>query len=170
MKNEYNFNDLTFLVCIKGRKHCTDRLVNYINTIDTKLNFFFADGSELHQREIINFASKINIRINAFYIMGLEEDTEISCNETIDYSLSLDTYMARYSVCTPYPGTGYFEDLDKKERLTKSNLSSFNQQELVYDHKNLNDNLVKKLIQKAYIKYYFRPKIIYKILKQNFER
>ena len=125
---------------------------------------------EDHQREIINFASKINIRINAFYIMGLEEDTEISCNETIDYSLSLDTYMARYSVCTPYPGTGYFEDLDKKERLTKSNLSSFNQQELVYDHKNLNDNLVKKLIQKAYIKYYFRPKIIYKILKQKFDR
>ena len=78
--------------------------------------------------------------------------------------------MARYSVCTPYPGTGYFEDLDKKERLTKSNLSSFNQQELVYDHKNLNDNLVKKLIQKAYIKYYCRPKIFYKILKQNFER
>ena len=58
MKNEYNFNDLTFLVCIKGRKHCTDRLVNYINTIDTKLNFFFADGSEFHQREIINKVSK----------------------------------------------------------------------------------------------------------------
>ena len=118
-----------------------------------------------HQREIIEFASKINILVNAFYIMGLEEDTEKSCNETIDYSLSLNTYMARYSVCTPYPGTGFYEELMKNKRITKHNLSSYNQQELVYAHKNLKDNLVKKLIQKAYIKYYFRPKIIFKIIK-----
>ena len=125
---------------------------------------------EDHQREIIDFASKINILINAFYIMGLEEDTEKSCNETIAYSLSLDTYMARYSVCTPYPGTGFYDDLKKNKRLTKHNFSSYNQQELVYKQKNLKDNIVKKLIQKAYIKYYLRPKIIFKILKQKFEK
>ena len=102
--------------------------------------------------------------------MGLEDDTEKSCNETIDYSLSLDTYMARYSVCTPYPGTGFYDDLKKNKRLTKNNLSSYNQQELVYKQKNLKDNIVKKLIQKAYIKYYLRPKIIFKILKQKFEK
>ena len=37
---------------------------------------------------------------NAFYIMGLEEDTLDTCNQTINYSLNLNTYMARYSVCT----------------------------------------------------------------------
>ena len=126
--------------------------------------------AEDHQREIIEFASKINILINAFYIMGLEEDTEKSCNETIAYSLSLDTYMARYSVCTPYPGTGFYEKKKKNKRLTKHNFSSYNQQELVYKQKNLKDNIVKKLIQKAYIKYYLRPKIIFKILKQKFEK
>ena len=78
--------------------------------------------------------------------------------------------MARYSVCTPYPGTGFYDDLKKNKRLTKHNFDSYNQQELVYAQKNLKDNLVKKLIQKAYIKYYFRPIIIFKILKQKFSK
>ncbi len=120
-----------------------------------------------HQKKIIAFAFNNQIRINAFYIMGLEEDNLDSCNETIDYSLGLQTYMARYSVCTPYPGTGYYDDLKKQDRLSTLDLSSFNQQELVYKHKNLSPFMVKKLIQKAYIKYYFRPKVILNILKEK---
>lgn len=123
-----------------------------------------------HQKKIIEFAFNNNIRINAFYIMGLEEDNLDTCNETIDYSLSLKTYMARYSVCTPYPGTGYYDDLNKENRLNTKDLSSFNQQELVYKHKNLDSDMVKKLIQKAYIKYYFRPKVIWNILKEKIKR
>ena len=78
--------------------------------------------------------------------------------------------MARYSVCTPYPGTGYYEDLNKENRLNTNDLSSFNQQELVYKHKNLDTFMIKKLIQKAYIKYYFRPKVIFNILKEKIKR
>ena len=64
------------------------------------------DASE-HQEDIINYAAKIGIKMNAFYILGLENDTFESCNETINYSLKLNTYMARYSVCTPYPGINF---------------------------------------------------------------
>ncbi len=123
-----------------------------------------------HQKNIIEFAYKNKIRINAFYIMGLEEDTIDTCNETIDYSLNLNTYMARYSVCTPYPGTRYYDDLNKENRLSTKDLSNFNQQELVYKHKNLDTKIIKKLIQKAYIKYYLRPKVIWNILKENIKR
>ena len=123
-----------------------------------------------HQKNMIEFAYKNNIRINAFYIMGLEEDNLETCNETINYSLSLKTYMARYSVCTPYPGTRYYDDLNKDNRLSTKDLSNFNQQELVYKHKNLDPFIIKKLIQKAYVKYYFRPKVIWNILKENFKR
>ncbi len=123
-----------------------------------------------HQKNIIEFAYKNKIRINAFYIMGLEEDNLDTCNETIDYSLSLKTYMARYSVCTPYPGTKYYDDLNKENRLNTKDLSKFNQQELVYKHKSLDQIMINKLIQKAYIKYYFRPKVIWNILKENIKR
>ena len=105
-----------------------------------------------------------------FYIMGLEEDTLDTCNQTINYSLNLNTYMARYSVCTPYPGTRYYDDLNKENRLSTKDLSNFNQQELVYKHKNLDTKIIKKLIQKAYIKYYLRPKVIWNILKEKYQK
>ena len=41
------------------------------------------------QKDLINFAYKQGIRINAFYIIGLEDDDLQSCLNTINYSLSL---------------------------------------------------------------------------------
>ena len=120
------------------------------------------------QKDLIDFATNLKIKINAFYIIGFEEDTLESCNETIEYSLRLNTFMARFAVCTPYPGTEYFEELDKNNRIKSKGLSTFNQLELVYRHKNLNEAEIKRLVQKAYFKYYFRPKIISKILNNKF--
>ena len=126
--------------------------------------------SQDKQRDLIDFAHKHGIRINAFYIIGLEDDDMQSCLSTINYSLSLKTYMARFAVCTPYPGTGYYSDLSKNDRIKDKKLSNFNQQELVYKHKNLSEKQIKYLIQRAYFKYYLRPNIIYKILKQRLEK
>ncbi len=126
--------------------------------------------SEDKQRKLINFAYSKKIRINAFYIIGLENDNYESCINTINYALSLNTYMARFGVCTPYPGTGYYSDLKSDSRIINNQLSSYNQQELVFNHKNLNNKQIKTLIQKAYFKYYFRPKIIFKIIKQRLSK
>ena len=76
--------------------------------------------------------------------------------------------MARYSVYHHILAQ-LSRDL-QQGRITSTNLSSFNQQELVYKHKNLDDAKVKKLIQKAYIKYYFRPIIFWKILKEKLNK
>ena len=51
-----------------------------------------------HQKFIINACRNLGIKVNAFYILGLENDNYETCLETIKYSLILDTYMARYSV------------------------------------------------------------------------
>ena len=124
---------------------------------------------EDRQKDLIDFASNLKIKINAFYIIGFEKDTLDSCNETIQYSLRLNTFMARFAVCTPYPGTEYYKELEKKDRIESKGFSSFNQLELVFKHKNLTQNQIKKLIQKAYFKYYFRPKIVFKILNYKFK-
>ena len=121
------------------------------------------------QRALIDAAYNAGVKINAFYILGLEQDNEISSLDTINYSLSLKTFMARYAVCTPYPGTGFYDVLKKEGRINEDNLDKYNQQELVYEHAYLDQKKIKKLIQKAYIKYYFRPKLIFNIIKNKFE-
>ena len=111
-----------------------------------------------HQKLVTSFSKKMGIKINAFYILGLEEDTFETCLDTIKYSLSLDTFMARYSVCTPYPGTMYYKDLSDKKRIKDFDLSHYNQQSLIYEHKNLDNKKINQLLDLAYRKYYIRPK------------
>ncbi len=121
------------------------------------------------QRKLITEASREGVKVNAFYMLGLEDETEEDCKETIEYSLGLDTYMARYAVCTPYPGTQYFSEMNKKRLIDEEDLSLYNQKNLVYKHKFLSDSQMKSLIEKAYKEYYFRPKTIYSIIKQSLE-
>lgn len=121
-----------------------------------------------HQKFIINACKKLGIKVNAFYILGLENDNYETCLETINYSIILDTYMARYSVCTPYPGTMFYFDLFNSGRIIDENLSNYNQQNLVFNHKYLSPDSIKKLISIAYTKFYIRPKKIISLCKSIF--
>ena len=119
-------------------------------------------------KEIIKFisdAKREGVRINGFYILGFENDDYQSCLNTIKYSLKIDTYMARYSVCTPYPGTMYHYELEGKNKIIERDYSRYNQQELVFKHDNLTPKDIKKLTDMAYRKYYLRPKTIMKLAR-----
>ena len=76
----------------------------------------------------------------------------------------MKTHMARYSVCTPYPGTQYFRELEDKDKIIEKDYTRYNQQTLVFDHQSLSKKDLKKLIDLAYRKYYIRPRIILNIL------
>ena len=119
-----------------------------------------------HQEEIINYAAKIGIKMNAFYILGLEHDTLESCYATINYSLKLNTYMARYSVCTPYPGTEFYSEKKSNNEIETYDPADYDQMSLVYKHRYLNKSQIDFLIQKAYISYYLNPKKIWAILSR----
>ena len=90
-------------------------------------------------------------------------DTLNSCIETINYSLQLNTYMARYSVCTPYPGTRFYSDLASKGDIVHYDPACYDQMSLVFRHDNLSQKQIKSLIQKAYVSYYSNPRKVWNI-------
>ena len=118
---------------------------------------------EEHLINLISDAKREGVRINGFYILGFENDDFQSCLKTIKYSLNIDTYMARYSVCTPYPGTMYHYELEAKNKIIEVDYSKYNQQELVFKHDKLDPKDINKLTEMAYRKYYFRPKTLIKL-------
>ena len=42
------------------------------------------------------------IKVQAFYIIGLIDDTEDSINKTIKYSHKINSFTAQFCVLTPY--------------------------------------------------------------------
>ncbi len=118
-----------------------------------------------HQEEIINYCKKLGIRVSAFYIFGLQGDTEDSIRKTIDYAVKLNTNVAQFTISCPYPGTKYYDELKVKNLITESDFEKFNANNVVFKHSNLSREQLLKLQDYAFRKYYFRFGYLMNLLK-----
>ena len=110
------------------------------------------------QAKAINILKARNIKTDAMYIICQPLDTYQSINETIDYSIFLNTDLAQFSIFTPYPGTPYFEKMDKTTLLT-NNWDDFTQFKLVYKHAKFTPEEARKMLGLAYKRYYINKLI-----------
>ena len=111
---------------------------------------------ETHQEKIVQFCKEKGINVSAFYVLAMEGDTMKSMEQTLRQAIELNTITARFSVSTPYPGTGYFQQLKKDQRLLTENYELYDQFTMVYQQPNLSPSQVDSFMDKAYRKYYFR--------------
>jgi radical SAM superfamily enzyme YgiQ (UPF0313 family) len=109
-----------------------------------------------HQELIINFCKKLGIKVSAFYIFGLKEDTKESIRKTIDYAIKLNTNVAQFAISCPYPGTKYFDDLKSQGMIIQDDFEKFNSVNLVFKHASLSEKDLMSLKEEAFKRYYFR--------------
>ena len=121
-----------------------------------------------HQRqvELVSYCRELGVEVNALYVIGLISDTRKTIQETIEYSILLDTDRARFSVCTPYPGTALYDELQRHGSIFESDLTRYNQFSPVFKHDNLSSDEILKLLNLSYRRFYIR----FKILKRLFKR
>jgi len=120
---------------------------------------------ETHQDKIVAFCKKKGINVSAFYVLAMEGDTMKTMENTLQHAIQLNTITARFSISTPYPGTGYFHQLKMDNRLLTENFESYDQFTLVYKQQNLDPSQVNSFMDRAYRKYYFRPSYIFMFAK-----
>ena len=110
-----------------------------------------------YQDEIVAHCHKLGITVAAFFLIGLEDDTKESILETIKYAKKLNTLVAQFAIVTPYPGTGFFEKLEKEKLIIDHNWEDYDEYTPVFKHKNLKTKELLKLKERAFVSYYFRP-------------
>lgn len=115
-----------------------------------------------HQEKILRYCDKKGIRVGAFYILGFEEDTKASIMKTIKFAKELNTDFASFTICTPIPGTDYYEQ--KKSEIFEEDWEKFDNFHSVFKHKNLTPEELRKLQEFAIVSYYLRPRFILKHL------
>ncbi len=116
-----------------------------------------------HQNKMIEYCHKKGINIAAFYVLGLEKDTEESIKKTISYAKKLNTLVAQFHINTPLPGTPLFEKL--KNDIYEKDWEKFTFFNPVFKHKNLSNKKLLELKEKAWVSYYFRFKYFIKHYK-----
>ncbi|MDD5148719.1 MAG: radical SAM protein [Candidatus ainarchaeum sp.] len=119
-----------------------------------------------HQESMIEHCGRLGIKVSAFYILGLPDDTEKSIRRTIEYAKKLDTHIAQFFICTPFPGTEFFEET--KKSIFEKDWEKFDSFTPVFRHKNLSPEQILALKEKAFQEYYFRPSYMAKFLARNF--
>jgi anaerobic magnesium-protoporphyrin IX monomethyl ester cyclase len=118
-----------------------------------------------HQEEIIRYCDELGIKISAFYIFGLVDDTVSNIERTINYAIKLNTNVAQFCISIPYPGTKYYDEVKAKGLLTDNNFEKYNTANLVFKHGVLSADEIAKLRERAFRKYYFRMGYLANFLK-----
>lgn len=118
-----------------------------------------------HQEEIINYCKNLGIKISAFYIFGLQGDTEGSIKKTIKYAVKLNTNVAQFTISCPYPGTRYYEELKAKNLITEDDFERFDSYNIVFKHDTMTKEQLMKLKEYAFKRYYFRIGYLINFLK-----
>lgn len=109
----------------------------------------------IRQSERIALCHSLGIKVNAFFIFGLDGDTETSIRKTIEYAKSLKTFAVQFTISTPLPGTPFYEQM--KPTLLTQDVQFLDNNTLVFPHENLTPARMEELKEQAFVEYYFRP-------------
>lgn len=137
-----------------------------IETSDEQVKKDAHRSSEVNELQIkkVKFLEEKGIRIKAMYIIGLPEDTLETYMNTLEFSKTISSTYAQFSVFTPYPGTPVYEQY--KDKITSTKFEDFNQWKLVFKHKNFSEKQIRNLLDLSYRKYYFRLSWFFRNLKE----
>lgn len=118
------------------------------------------------QKRRIAALEGLGIAVKAMFIFGFPKDTPESCEANIAFARELRTAYAQFSVFTPYPGTPVFEEY--RDRITAPRYEDFTQWRLVFRHGNLTPAAVRRILDRAYARYYTNPRWAMKYLLGRF--
>jgi anaerobic magnesium-protoporphyrin IX monomethyl ester cyclase len=114
--------------------------------------------------DAVSMAKDVNLEVLTSFILGYPGETEEDMNTTIDFSTKLDSDYCQYSILTPFPGTPIYKDLLEKNLIDNEEWDRYTVLKpiLKYSEIGLNKNMVERKLAKAYLKFYTRPKYLFK--------
>jgi len=68
-------------------------------------------GTDINKlKNAINKTKEAGVKLHLTFTFGLPGETEATIEETLNYALKTDPETAQFSICTPFPGTRYYDE------------------------------------------------------------
>jgi len=112
----------------------------------------------------IDLCKNVGIEVRPSFMLGNPGETEETMKKTIDFAISLDPDFAQFSIATAYPGTELWNWAEEKGYLIRHPWEDYYVNKLTLNLPSVNKDVVKKFHALAYRKFYFRFKIILRLL------
>ena len=118
-------------------------------------------------KEKIGLVKDAGLNIGGFFIIGFPGETTEEIKDTIKFARELPLDRIGISYFQPYPGTSEYKKLyDAGEYEMVLDNSRHSLHTISYVNKNLTENKLKSLRFEGFFRFYFRPKIFIKLLKE----
>lgn len=108
------------------------------------------------QTGFVELCRRLGIRSVAGFMVGFPHDTEESIYGVLNYARKVNPTFANFNIVTPYPGTGFYEEV--KDQVADFDYSKYSVYEPVMKYQNLTSDQVKELHGKCFTKFYFRSR------------
>jgi radical SAM superfamily enzyme YgiQ (UPF0313 family) len=113
------------------------------------------------QSQFVEMCRGLGIRVVAGFMIGFPEDTRQTIRAVLRYAKEVDPFVANFNVCTPYPGTGFIDEIGPQIASRDWSRYDVYTPNLKYEH--LTSEEVAELHQQCFRQYYFR----WQYLKDN---
>lgn len=111
-------------------------------------------------------ARTTNIKMTGFCMMGYPTETIEEMEETAEFTRSLPIHKVQYGNFHPLPGTSIFDELVKDGYNPEDKWDNYQDNTISYSPKGVTPEQLKKTMEKAFKKFYFRPRIIFGMLRE----
>ncbi len=108
------------------------------------------------QRDFVIRCRELGIRTVAGFMVGFPEDTQQSIYDVLNYARKVNPTFANFNIVTPYPGTGFFEEV--KEQVADFDYSKYSVYQPVMRYEHLTADDVSRLHGECFSKFYFRSR------------
>jgi radical SAM superfamily enzyme YgiQ (UPF0313 family) len=115
------------------------------------------------QSQFVEMCRGLGIRVVAGFMIGFPEDTKDTIRAVLRYAKQVDPFVANFNVCTPYPGTGFIDEIEPLIASRDWSRYDVYTPNLRYEH--LTSEIVAELHQECFRQYYFR----WKYLAENWQ-
>ncbi|MCL7387226.1 MAG: B12-binding domain-containing radical SAM protein [Thaumarchaeota archaeon] len=144
--------------------------VVYLGIESASQEILDATGKRITMNQIakaVRILKEAGIKVLGSFILGFPEETIETAEQTITLAKKLDLDYAQFSILTPYPGTPLYEYAKQNNMLLTRDWSKFTAIEPVMKLKNITPTQLKSLLEKAYLTFYVRPKMLWRLFRQK---
>jgi hopanoid biosynthesis associated radical SAM protein HpnJ len=110
---------------------------------------------------------QLGLTVHGDFMLGLPGETRETILRTIEFAKQLDPETIQVSLAHPYPGTELYEYLQTHGYLTEDDMSDELGHQLPnYEYPWLSRREIVAAVEYFYGRYYFRPKVVYRIVRR----
>ena len=110
------------------------------------------------QRDFVVLCRRLGIRTVAGFMIGFPGDTRQSIWNVLNYARTVNPTYANFNIVTPYPGTGFYDEVESQ--IADHDLTKYSVYRPVMKYQNLTAEEVAQMHGQCFGKFYFRARYL----------